>query len=309
MNTVDGLDVLGLGVTAVDDLLYVDGWPEPDSKTPLLRRERQCGGLAATALVAASRLGARCAYAGVLGDDELSRYVLGRLNEERVLTDSVVVRSEARPIHSTIVVDVSNNTRTILFDRRAFASPDEALPSDALIASSRTLLVDHYGVVGTIRAARIARDSGVAVVGDIEGRTTDRFEELLGLVDHLIVSAGVAKDITGESDPWRAAEALWDDSREIACVTVGSEGSWVVDQTSGGSARHHVAYAVEVVDTTGCGDVFHGAYAAAVARGDDVRDRISFASAAAALKATRRGGQAGIPTRAAVEAFLSERGE
>ncbi len=69
-------DVLGLGAVAVDDLLYVDAYPAPESKVRLRHRLRQCGGLTGTALVAAARLGARCAYAGLLGHDELSAYVI-----------------------------------------------------------------------------------------------------------------------------------------------------------------------------------------------------------------------------------------
>ena len=70
--------------------------------------------------------------------------------------------------------------------------------------------------------------------------------------------------------------------------------------------RHQPAYRVEVVDTTGCGDVFHGAYAAGLAQGVGTAERVRLATATAALKATRHGGQAGIPSRAAVEAFLAQ---
>ena len=70
-------DVLGLGCAAVDDLLYVDVYPKTaDVKVRVRRRERQCGGLTATALVAAARLGSRCAYAGILGGDENSQFIL-----------------------------------------------------------------------------------------------------------------------------------------------------------------------------------------------------------------------------------------
>ena len=300
------LDVLGIGVTSVDDLVYVERYPEPDTKTPILRRDRQAGGLAATALVAAARLGARCAYAGVLGDGELSRFVLDNFAAEGIDTSALVRRAGAGPVHSIIVVDVSANTRTILLNRRDFASPDEQLPAAELIQRARVLLVDHYGVTGTIRAARIARAAGVAVVADLEERPAERFEELIDLVDHLIVSSPFARELTGETDPRAAADALWSDGREVACVTAGTEGSWAVDRTCVGAARHQPAHEVDVVDTTGCGDVFHGAYAAALAWGAGVEERLAFASATAALKATRPGGQAGIPDRPAVQAFLAE---
>ncbi|MBA3485539.1 MAG: sugar kinase, partial [Pirellulales bacterium] len=83
------IDVLGLGCAAVDDLLLVDRYPAPDSKTPVVRRERRCGGLTAAALIAASRLGARCAYAGCLGEDDASGFVLRSLHAEGVDTGHV----------------------------------------------------------------------------------------------------------------------------------------------------------------------------------------------------------------------------
>src|SRR5881398_3181423 len=107
------IDVLGLGAVAIDDLLFVDTYPPPDAKVRVHRRERQGGGLTATALVAAARLGARCAYAGVLGEDELSEFVRQRLQVEGVDVSLVRRRSDARPIHSIIIVDESRQTRNI----------------------------------------------------------------------------------------------------------------------------------------------------------------------------------------------------
>src|SRR5436190_15346202 len=106
-------DILGIGCVAVDDLLYVQAYPAPDAKVRVRQRERQCGGLTATALVAASRLGARCAFAGVLGDDEASRFVLDALAHEGVDVEPRVARAAARPIHSTVIVDETHHTRTI----------------------------------------------------------------------------------------------------------------------------------------------------------------------------------------------------
>ncbi len=94
------IDVLGLGYTAVDDLLYVDAYPAADVKAEVRRRERQCGGLTATALVAASRMGCCCAYAGILGDNEPSQFVLKRFIEEEIDTSYVQHRDGAGPVPS-----------------------------------------------------------------------------------------------------------------------------------------------------------------------------------------------------------------
>jgi sulfofructose kinase len=128
--------------------------------------------------------------------------------------------------------------------------------------------------------------------------------DLLALVDHLIVSLPFAEQLTGASGPREAVERLWGPDRALVAVTGGEHGCWYREAGAPTEVTHLPAFPVAVCDTTGCGDVFHGAYASALARGLGVAERMRFASAAAALKATRPGGQSGIPTRAQVEAFL-----
>ena len=110
------IDVLGLGYTAVDDLIYVDAYPLADAKTRVRARERQCGGLTATALATAARLGCRCAYAGTLGEDEYSRFVIEQFRKFDIELSLLRRRSDAHPVRSNIIVDSSLQTRTILYD-------------------------------------------------------------------------------------------------------------------------------------------------------------------------------------------------
>jgi sulfofructose kinase len=117
-----------------------------------------------------------------------------------------------------------------------------------------------------------------------------------------VIHRALAVKRSGCQDPAAAAQALWGPGRQAIVVTCGAEGCWVTGD--GGPAWHQPAFSVPVIDTTGCGDVFHGAYAAALARGLNLEQRVRIASAAAALKATRRGAQAGCPTWQEVEEFL-----
>jgi sugar/nucleoside kinase (ribokinase family) len=304
MTTNDTIDVLGLGCTAVDDLLYLDAYPAADSKAPVRDRQRQCGGLTLTALVAAARLGCRCAYAGMLGGDELSQFVARRLVEEGIDVAHVCPRPDARPVRSTIIVDRGRRTRTILFEVGNALGADANWPPEELIRHARVLLVDQFGAEGMIRAARIARDAQVPVVADFESADDPRFPALMALVDHLILSRDFAFKITGTDDPVAAARALWTPQRRMVAVTCGSEGCWYMSHQGPATARHLPALAVDVVDTTGCGDVFHGAYAAALVHGYEIPAALRFAAVTAGLKATCPGGQAGIPNRAAVEAKM-----
>ena len=299
-------EVLGLGCVAVDDVLFVPRHPAPDAKLQVSRRERHCGGLTATALVAAARLGCRCAYAGTLGNDPDSRFVLEVLAAEGVDTSHVVPRPNIRPVRSVILVEEQAGARTILYDVAGALGADPRRPARGLIESSRVLLVDRWGIPGMIRAARLARQAGIPIVADVETFEVPRFEELLELADHLIVSESFARQYTGARDASEGVRRLWRKDRAVVVVTAGVAGCWWTDD--GQRAPQHVpAFPVKAVDTTGCGDVFHGAYAAALARGLPLADRLRVASGAAALKATRPGGQAGIPTWRTLLRFLRAR--
>jgi sugar/nucleoside kinase (ribokinase family) len=256
------------------------------------------------ALAAAARLGCRSAYAGTLGHDELSQFVLDWFQQEGIDTQYVCLRDDARPIRSVVVVDESRQTRAILFDTEGVFGADPLWPQEELIRSARVLFVDHYGIEGMIRAAGVARSAGIPVIADLEAGESPLLPDLLRLVDHLLLSRDFACSLSGETEPALAARALWAAGRRAVVVTCGSDGCWHLSG-HGGQPLHQAAFAVHAVNTTGCGDVFHGAYAAALVDGLDVPAAVRFASAAAALKAAHCGAGAGLPSRAEVEALLN----
>lgn len=295
-------DVLGFGAVTVDDLLYVERYPSPDTKLPIQRQQREGGGLAGTALVAAARLGARAALCGVLGDDELSRFTLQEFEREGVDCSPVLRRSGARPIHSIVIVDLSTAQRAVLYSRAGVVPfPLEEI-TDELVASCRALFVDHTVVEAGLRAAELAHAHGIPVVADIERETDPGVFDLMRQVDHLIVGAGFAGRVTGEREPEAMAHAF---SERAGCiVTAGERGCWYSER--GGEVHHVPALKVQVVDTTGCGDVFHGAYAACLAQGESVQTAVEVATVAAGIKATEPGGRSGIPDRATIDRVLKE---
>jgi sugar/nucleoside kinase (ribokinase family) len=298
-------DVLGIGCSTVDELLYVPHFPLPDSKLTVTRRERQCGGLTATALVAAARQGARCAYGGALGDDPQSDFVRAALAAEGIDLSPSPVHPDAAPIHATIIVDQGAHTRTVLNSRPEIVGALPDAPAEAQIQAARVLLVDHYGGAATVRAQQVARAAGIPVVADLERDDRPEFADILALTDHLVLSARFAARLTGCDDPLAAARALLP-GRSVVVVTRGADGAVAVARELD-EPLHQPAFAVEVVDTTGCGDTFHGVYCAELAGGAALGQRLRRAAAAAALKALAPGAQRGIPDRRAVDRFL-ERG-
>jgi sugar/nucleoside kinase (ribokinase family) len=293
-------DVLGLGCAAVDDLLYVPCFPAADEKVHVQRSSRRFGGLTGVALVAASRAGAQCAYAGCLGTDELSGYVAGYLGQEGVDLSYVPRLPQARVVHSIVVVGMDTGSRNVFFEGSGMIGAHDTEPGDEIIRACRVLFIDQWGMAGNLRAARVARLAGAAVVADFEDAGSPLFREVLDLVDHLVLGERFALEITGERDAAGAARALWRADRAAVIVTCGARGCWSVSAERGLTAAHHPALVVKATDTTGCGDVFHGAYAASLARGDALAARIRFAAAAAALKAR----QGEIPRLAELQEFL-----
>jgi sulfofructose kinase len=294
-------DILGLGCVALDNVLYVPSFPRADEKVRVASSLRRCGGLTGAAMVTAARMGATCAFAGCLSTDESSQYVADYFVGEGIDVSHAPRLAEARVVKSTIVVGQDIGSRNIFYQTDGLIGAHGHLPPDEVIRNTRVLFIDQYGMKGNLRAARIARSVGASVVADFEDDSGPEFQEVLGLVDHLILSQDFARQTTRAQDPAQAAQALWQAGRAAVIITDGPNGCWSLATGGESAVRHHPAFLVAAKDTTGCGDVFHGAYAACLARGDCLEDRIRFASAAAALRAK----EGEIPRRVTVEQFLS----
>lgn len=297
-------DVLGIGNAAVDELIYLDRFPQPDMKMAVRDVQRQGGGLVATALVAAARQGANAAFCSLIGSDELSTFTLEELAREHVDCSPCIPSESGVPYHAWILVDVAEHTRTILYQHGKVEPPLDAI-TETLISRCKVLFIDHHVPYAGLKAAKIARSLGIPVVADFEVDGIPGLDELLANIDHLVLGSAYARRLTGKHDLVDVIKSLSSPDRSSCVITAGDQGCWYSE--SGGEIRHFPAFQVEVADTTGCGDVFHGVYAFAIAQGKTVSQAVEVASAAAAIKAGFPGGRAGIPQRQQVEQFLLER--
>jgi sulfofructose kinase len=164
----------------------------------------------------------------------------------------------------------------------------------------RLLHVDDVDERASIAAAHMAREAGIPVTSDID-RVTDCTEHLIDAVTIPILSAHVAPTLTGRRDLESALRALRRRHAGWLCVTLGHEGSMLLE----GDRLHHVAaFPADVVDTTGAGDVFRGAFIHALLAGRGAADILRFANAAAAVACTREGAMDSVPTLHEVERLL-----
>lgn len=284
------LDVLGFGAIAVDDILYVDR-PLSEGKGKIVDRITDHGGNVATALVAVARLGGRAGFIGWLSDRSAPDPGARELERHGVDTSLAPRRADAAPIRSIITVG-SDGDRFVAYDDDVPHGTSDGL-SDAILAQAKVLLVDGYATWSLDVVAR-TRALGLAVVADVEwtvGAATDR---LIGLADHLVLPYGFAKAYTRGADAAAILRRLWSEDRAAVVLTDGARGAYVLQR---GDARpcHVPAQKVTAVDTTGAGDCFHGAYAFALTEGKSPVSSAVFASVAAALSVTGRGGRLALP--------------
>lgn len=301
METRPRWDVVGVGLSAVDFLCVVPHLPAFDTKLKMSRFRLAGGGQVATALVALSRWGLKCAYVGKVGGDELGQFTIGELEREGVDTSAVSVASGAASQCAAILIEEASGERTIAWHR-----PEEAelapadVPAD-LIASARALLLDGHESDAALSAARAARKAGLVVLLDAE-EVSPLAGELVASTDHCIATAAFVRAFSGLDDLPAGLEAIRAAGPAVAGVTLGRGGYAALDET-GLVARG--GFKVPVVDTTGCGDVFHAGYLHGLLAGWPLAERLDFANAAAAIKCRELGGRAGIPTLEELGAFLA----
>lgn len=302
----NNIDILGFGAVAVDDLVYVDHYPSPDSKIPIRAYQRQGGGLAGTALVAAARLGARVAYCGAFGTDELSKFTLEEFSREGVGNCHILKVNDAKPIHSIIIVDKSTGQRVVMHTNSGLSAPPLDYVTKHLIKTAKFVFIDHTVMQVALKVTRIARNIKIITIADIERDDDNNIIELLSLIDHLIIGITIAKKLTGLNNPLDILHALSNKNQVVCIVTNGANGCYYKKMDE--PVEHFPAFCVPVVDTTGCGDVFHGGYMAAMTYGFPIEKSIQFATAVAGIKASHAGGRSGIPSYKQVIQFLLDRG-
>jgi len=295
--------VLGLGAVTVDFVGTVPTWPDRGVKTMLDCLTICDGGLVGTALVAVSRLGGKAAFAGKLGRSEMARRAVDALRHESVDISFVIETKDAEPIVALILIDRTGGQRNVFWTRQnvQYPMPGE-FPDQEWVRKARVLLIDFESGQAGIEAARIARRHRIPVVIDVE-RDEPHVAEAMRVSSHIIVSEEFAGGYTGRRHVAAMLAALRSDPEQVVIVTRGEKGCVGVSNSGDFSLP---AFKVGVVDTTGCGDTFHGAFALALARGQDLVPAARFASGAAALCATQVGGRFGIPTADQLEQFLAE---
>jgi sulfofructose kinase len=320
-------DVIGLGMNCADCILQVSTLPQDNDATPpqlIIDWTIQGGGKVATAMTATSQLGAKTAMVTKVGVDEWGQFVIDDFAKYGVDTQFIYLDPTVDTAIAFILIGAKGMNRWVSarsLERWSLPSPiqkavqwvvqhpspenffSQAIPYSKHelipVTAGKILNLDGFPAEATLVAARQAYVQGIPTVFDMYSHP--HLSELLRYITYCIPSYRSAMAFTNEVDPRAMCKKIQTYGPEVVGITLGEDG--VVFYAS----REFIsrkAFAISAVDTTGAGDVFHGAFSYGVLQGWSLPRIIEFASAVAALKCRQLGGRAGIPVRHEVETFL-----
>lgn len=284
--------VVGLGLCVIDHVYVVERLDFSEVRTRFTQRLVLPGGMTGTAISQAAMLGCDAHLLSLLGDDDDGRFVRRSLERLGVKTGRLAISAEVATTVAVVLVEQnSGERRFIVPDRRELerGAPDFDLGA---IDSNATLLVDGHFPEQALRAVTKARELGASVVGDFH-RPSPAVRKLLPYIDFPVVPLEFAR-LFSAGDPQRAMLEMADQFGGTPVVTLGAEGGLYLDE---GRVRRFAAHPAKVVDTTGAGDVFHGAFATGISKGWTLARSIDLACRAAALCCTAIGGAGRLMTR------------
>ncbi|WP_198378333.1 PfkB family carbohydrate kinase, partial [Neoroseomonas rubea] len=292
--------VICLGNVVMDHTFRVEDIPQPPAKIAARGYTIGPGGMAANAAIAVVRLGGRAAFWGRVGEDLNGEPLAEALAAERVDVSGLRHVPGGRTPVGAVLVDPRGERTIVSFRGSGLGTEPDWLPL-ARIAEAGAICCDPRWPEGVAAAAAAARAAGVPVVLDGERSETRILVDLVPRIDHAVFSVpGLANFAPGRAPEEGLRQALASGPVRVAAVTQGERG--VLWMAAGDAAATRTpAFPVEATNTTGAGDVFHGAYALAIAEGMPVARAMRFAAAAGALRAR----DGATPDRAAVEALAA----
>src|SRR6267378_1892720 len=294
-------DIVGVGLNATDTLIVIPHFPAYAGKVAFEEEILSPGGQVASAMVTCAHLGLRVKYIGTVGDDERGIVQLDSLRDTGINLDDVEIRRNCPNQTAYILIDRSTGERTVLWRRDDCLrlDPDSITPEK--IVCARMLHIDAHDTPAVAKAAEIARQNGIPVMLDVD-TIYHGFERVLPNVDYLVTSSEFPTQWTNERDPFKALEMIQEEyGMRVAAMTLGSSGAMArVD----GAFLYSPAFVVNCVDTTGAGDVFHGAFCYAVLQKMPMREALDFSNAMAALNCMAIGARGGIRGLEQVKALM-----
>jgi sulfofructose kinase len=295
------MTIICLGGVVLDRVFELPEIPREPIKISATGFRETGGGVAATAAVAIAALGGAAEFWSRVGADSAGEWLAADLQRRGVGVSGLLRVKGGRTGVSAVLVDPAGE-RLIAVATFAGQATVEALPLDQL-KQARVALADARWPEGVEALFEGARARSIARVADVDVGEEPALLQLAAAADHAIFAASALRRLSGSDDPQAGLDWAQRHCPGLVAVTLGPLGAlW----RRGGEVGRQPAFPVTALDTTGAGDVFHGAYALALDEGRSVADAMRFAAAAAALKCARGAGWDGMPDRASVDEILKE---
>lgn len=294
------LRILSVGALTLDTILRVDRLPSSQGKLMASDGIQIPSGMASSAACAAQRLGAKVCLWASAGDDTTGDLLVAGIAEEGVDCGFVRRVPGGRSALSAILIDAQGERIIVPYYDPATQADPHDLPC-SIAERFDAVMVDVRWPGAAALALQAARQAGIPAILDADVAPLAVLERLLPLASHIVASEPAAMLLCpAASDAEDACRQLFRRTGVFVAVTGGSAGTWWLEGEDQ-PVRHVAAPKITAVDTLAAGDVFHGAFALALAEHMLFEDAFRFASAAAAIKCTRFGGRLGAPTRDEVE--------
>ena len=294
--------VIGVGASVLDTIIEMDSYPVEDAKIKAENVFVSGGGPVSNALVCLSKFGIETSYLGLLSNDSNGRYLFDEFRKYNVGTDNIRFVDNTKTFTSFIILNKEKGTRTCLF-HRGNIKHDSSLVNLNAIKNFDILHLDGNALEIAIEAAKVAKKAKVLVSLDA-GTLYPGIEELLPYVDIFIASENFAETYAKEKDIQKAIMAIQNAYHpKVLVVTTGKDGGYYVEKDK---AIHYDSYKVDVVDSNGAGDTFHGAFLYAYLQKMNIKEACQFASATSAIKCQKAGVRQALPTKEEVIEFMNK---
>lgn len=297
MSSPQTADVLVAGMNIVDILVRLPEKIQRGEKHEIRDLLIQGGAPAGNAASLLASLGWRTGFIARMGNDTLSNIARAEFIRHGVLEDYFIPDASALPGVALVEIDPATGERTVFYTLNGYRSLRREDIPIAAVQRAKLILVDGYETEAALAMLEAAQGTNCRSVLDLEAGEPTRLRKLVELGTDIILPLGAAQRLSGESDAAAALQKLSAWTRGQVLVTNGVQGSWAWTPQG---VFHQSAFKVDVVDTTGCGDAYHAAYASALLDGLPLRLRMEFASWVAAQVALKLGGRSNLPTRSSL---------
>ena len=295
------IDVVVSGLNVVDLLFTLPNEVQLGNKHEVSDILLQGGAPAGNAASVMATLGLKTVFLGYVGDSVLNVVAQEELKRCHVDTSFMIKKTEHSPAIALVEINPNNGERTVFYSQKNYLTLAEKDINHHVIAQSRLLFVDGYDLDTNLALLKIADELNIISILDIETGESEKLKAMLALGSHCILPLQCAQTLTAETQVENCLNALSQLTKGQLIITDGANGSWAFTHQG---IIHQPIFQAKVVDTTGCGDSYHGAYAYALLQGKNLLQPMAFATAYAAIVSGYVGGRTYHPSAVEVEEMI-----